>query len=252
MKIVIVFLLALLCRLSLAEVKYSTGLIQPLDWAKHAEFLDLRTRVDLPAHFDWREKLGKQVPILNQGSCGSCWAHSRASSLAWAYLIKGQVVAPSVQELVSCDNQEMGCNGGFWDNYEVNPGISDASEFPYTGHNSRCKSGLSHDHKITQWLYVGGQNQSPSTDDIKQALVQYGPVGVTVAARGQFMSYTSGVMNGCPHGGTNHMVLIMAYDDSEGTFTIQNSWSESWGEKGFARIKYGCYSLGETAAVPVL
>lgn len=211
----------------------------------NAEYLDLRQSIDLPTHFDWREKLGKQPSILDQGDCGSCWAFSRVMTLTWQYLIKGQAVFPAPQELVSCDREQSGCDGGFWDNYEVATGISDEKEFPYEASNLRCKSGLSHSHKITKWLYIGSNDRSPTNEEMKQAMIQYGPIGVTIAVVGDFP-------NGCDSGETNHMVVLTGWDDDKQSWFMQNSWGSDWENSGYANIGYGCYSVGETAAISLL
>lgn len=224
---------------------YSKGLIQPRDWQEKAEYLPIFKSEPLPAHLDWREKLGKQATLKDQGNCGSCWAFSRSSTLEWQLLIQtGEHVVFSPQELVSCDKECLGCNGGFWTDYETK-GISLESEFAYTASDARCKAGLPRKQKIDKWLYIGGKNRSPTKDEMKQAIFQYGPIGVTVAAGGSFPS-------GCGGGQTNHMVVIVGWDDAKGGWIMQNSWGTGWGDQGYAIIKYGCFSIGETAAISIL
>jgi C1A family cysteine protease len=221
------------------------GLIYPLQWKNKADYLNLLKSEPVPAHFDWREKLGKSVPILDQGNCGSCWAHSRVSTLAWQILIQtGQMKTFSRQELVSCDKEFYGCGGGFWSDYELS-GISLEAEFPYTASNSRCKAGLPRGQKIDSWLYIGGKDRTPTKDEMKQAIFQYGPIGVTVSASGSFP-------NGCGNGQTNHMVVIVGWDDATGSWIVQNSWGTGFGQEGYAPVKYGCFRIGETAAVSIL
>lgn len=224
---------------------YAKGLIQPPDWEKKAEYVTFLQSEPLPPKFDWREKLGKQVPILDQGNCGSCWAHSRVSTLAWQLLIQtGQTFTYSRQELVSCDTEQIGCNGGFWDDYELS-GISLDSDFPYTASDQRCKSGLPRKQKIDKWLYIGGKNRSPTKDEMKQAIFTYGPIGVTVSASGSFPT-------GCGNSQTNHMVVITGWDDASGTWIMQNSWGLGFGNQGYAPVKYGCFRIGETSAISIL
>ncbi len=221
------------------------GLIQPTDWEDRAEFLGIKKYEPLPDEFDWRVKLGKEPEVLNQKNCGSCWAFSRVMTLSWQHLINGKKVIPAPQELVSCDREQYGCAGGFWDNYEVTPGgISSESEFPYAAKNLRCKTKLSHDYKIAKWLYIGEKNRRPSTMELKQAIYQYGPIGATVAVVGRFPQ-------GCSKGQTNHMIVITGWTKS-GEWIMQNSWGKSWGNGGYANIKFGCFNIGETAAVPIL
>jgi len=218
------------------------GLVIPDNWQNHAEFLNLKTSENLPATFDWREKLGKEPEVLDQGSCGSCWAFSRVMAITWQNLIKGATVTPAPQELVSCDKQFFGCSGGFFSDYEVG-GISNEVDFPYKAKNLRCKSGLPRQNKIVKWMFVGEENRPPSDAEVKQTIYQYGPVSATVAVVGRFPS-------GCGHGGTNHMIVLTGWNKTG--WVMQNSWGKSWKEKGYATIQYGCYSIKETAAVPLL
>ncbi len=230
---------------------YAKGLLQPRNWEEKAEYLTLLKSEPLPSHFDWREKLGTQATMKDQANCGSCWAFSRTSTLEWQLLIQtGQHVVFSPQELVSCDKEQLGCSGGFWDDYEVKGGqggggISLESEFGYKASDVQCKSSLPRKQKIDKWLYIGGKNRSPTKDEMKQAILQYGPIGVTVAAGGSFPT-------GCGGGQTNHMTVNVGWDDAKGGWIMQNSWGSGWADGGYAIIKYGCFSIGETAAVSVL
>jgi C1A family cysteine protease len=63
---------------------------------------------------DWRLS-GNISPVLNQGSCGSCWAFSTISTLESAFSISNkanQTKSLSIQYLVDCDTYNMGCAGG--------------------------------------------------------------------------------------------------------------------------------------------
>ena len=67
----------------------------------------------LPASVDWRTK-GAVNPVKNQGQCGSCWAFSATAAVEGAYAIKtGNLLSLSEQQLVDCDTQSQGCNGGW-------------------------------------------------------------------------------------------------------------------------------------------
>jgi C1A family cysteine protease len=219
------------------------GLIQPSDWQERAEFLELKSGVNLPEEFDWRVKLGKAPAVLNQGNCGSCWAFSRVMTLTWQHLIKGDTVTPAPQELVSCDREQYGCAGGFWDDYELN-GISLESDFRYTAKNSHCKSDLPRQYKIAKWMYLGSPGKKPTVEEMKQVIYQIGPIGVTIAVVGRFPQ-------GCRNGRTNHMVVVTGWT-KKGEWIMQNSWGKSWNGNGYANIKYGCFNIGETAAVSIL
>jgi len=68
----------------------------------------------IPAAKDWRS-LGAVNPVKNQAQCGSCWAFSATSAMESAQKIQkgGALLSLSEQELVSCDKECYGCQGGW-------------------------------------------------------------------------------------------------------------------------------------------
>lgn len=69
----------------------------------------------LPASFDPRtEKFSKCIhPIRDQAQCGSCWAFGSTEALSDRFCIAGKDVVLSPQDLVSCDYNNYGCDGGY-------------------------------------------------------------------------------------------------------------------------------------------
>lgn len=104
--------------------------------------------VDTPPTFDGREKWPKYVSeIRDQQSCGSCWAFGAAEALTDRFAIAsdGKInVILSPEDMVSCDTNNYGCNGGYMDlswEYLENKGIVTDSCFPYTagsGYAPKC------------------------------------------------------------------------------------------------------------------
>lgn len=90
---------------------------------------------------DWRD-WDVVTPIRDQGGCGSCWAFSVVSLVESHYAIKyGPLYEFSEQQLVDCDKQQYGCNGG-WPtismDYLAYKGTINRNEYPYTGSEDAC------------------------------------------------------------------------------------------------------------------
>jgi C1A family cysteine protease len=105
---------------------------------------------------------------------------------------------------------------------------------------------------VKSWGYVSGSSsRSPTVDQIKAAIYQYGPVAVTVTANMAMQGYSGGIFNGCTSMGTNHMVVLVGWDDKTQSWILRNSWGADWGEDGYMRIRYNCSRVGEEASYVV-
>jgi hypothetical protein len=232
---------------------YATGLKIPPNFkpTNVKEAPKLRVGETLPSAFDWRTK-AELMPIRSQGGCGSCWSYSSVATFEDVRRIfKGGKEDLSEQYLVSCNNEGWGCNGGFFAyNYMMKPkGSILEIDYPYTGTDSQCKSGLSYKWAIKNWAYLpGGDNAGNDVEGIKRALMTYGPMGVGVAVNDQFQNYRGGVFQDTGFRELNHAVNIVGWNDAEGGYWImRNSWGTGWGENGYMRIRYGANGIGAWA-----
>jgi len=92
------------------EYKAILGLRLPENMVEAPKVLDT---VNIPTAIDWRTK-GAVNPVKNQGQCGSCWAFSATSAMEGHHQIQsGTLLSLAEQELVDCDTQCAGCNGGW-------------------------------------------------------------------------------------------------------------------------------------------
>lgn len=216
---------------------------------------------DLPESFDWRNHRGGDwtTPAKNQGSCGACWAFVAVA------IVEAQLnlfadnpdldLNLSEQELVSYAG-DAGCSGGDEMgalDYIRETGIVDEGCLPYRADAQLypfCEDADARRQWIAGVLRIEG-SKPMTPEEIKNALVTKGPVGILIGAKVQndFKFYTGGVYeptNTEPSLGA-HLVLLIGYDDGESCWVIKNSWGTVWGEDGFARLRYGVCDVEQNA-----
>lgn len=220
---------------------------------------------DLPPSFDWRNYWGGDwtTPIRNQGQCGSCWAFGAMGALEAAINIEfndSEVdMDLSEQYLVSCFPGH-GCDEGGhayygWKWLDMHGGALPESCFPYEAEDVPCEE------KCESWedflLPIGDfwTAHNPGLDEIKNALIENGPLVADMAVYDDLFGYRGGVYE---HPGEeleddiNHQPVIVGYNDNEGCWIVKNSWGTRWGEdtygvtgeRGWFRIRYGDCCIG--------
>ena len=213
-------------------------------------------RLDQTSSFNWCD-YGACTPVKNQGNCGSCWAFSTVGILESNILYQDGLERDlSEQYLLSCNTNGWDCSGGWFahDYHESKfpPGEPEAGavnelDFPYTAEDDSCNPPHIHHEKIADWYYVGSSNGIPEVANIKQAILDHGPVSAAMCTGDAFGYYDGGVFetNECP--GLNHAVVLVGWDDNLGTngaWRLRNSWGPGWGEGGYMWIGYGVSSVG--------
>lgn len=266
MKWLVVFLL--LTSSAYAE-EYATGLVFPENWQDLGEWDNITVTSDLPSHWDWRD-FRRLQPIRDQKSCGSCWAFSvTAVTEALHRLIYPMyfpIIDLSEQHLVSRCCGEGSCSGGYFTAFNCvkNDGLPTEADNPYRAANSSCEGGLAvfPSSRITRWAYVGDRTAGASTEQIKQAIYDHGPVSVGV--NGGIPNKT-GVTTSCGSTNVNHMITIEgwhddpAYEDNGGGYWLaRNSWGSRWANDGYGHIVYTsksggkCFAIGSPSAYAVM
>lgn len=235
--------------MTIEEIKSMMGTnIQPME-----EDNELDHEVNVPDHFDAREQWKELVhPIRDQAKCGSCWAFGASEALSdrLAIASKGTVNhVLSSQSLVSCDNLNMGCNGGIlrlaWFHLRFT-GIPTEECFPYssqTGTVEKCRSSCV-DGTAMHKYKTGGATSTSNVSKIKESISTEGPVETGFTVYEDFMNYKSGVyhhVSGKQLGGHAVKILGWGHDDASGLdyWLAANSWNTVWGDEGFFKIKIG-------------
>ena len=216
----------------------------------YEEDTDVVALEDIPTSFDARTQWGSKVhTIRNQGQCGSCWAFGATEALTDRLAIeKGVDEVLSPQHLVSCDNGNYGCNGGYlnvaW-NFMKSTGVVSDSCYPYTsgtsGDSGKCSSTCT---GSGSWAphHSASTQTTTSVSKTQTALMTDGPVEAAFTVYQDFMSYKSGIYqhkSGSMLGG--HAIKAVGWGTEGGVdyWIMANSWGTSWGENGFFKIKRG-------------
>lgn len=202
--------------------------------------------VALPASVDW-STTPAVTPVKNQGSCGSCWSFSATGAMEGAHYVSygGAGVSLSEQQFVSCDNVDMGCNGGWMDDAfafaKKNGGICSETDYPYTsgtGNSGTCKTTCS---EVSNTAPKSWTDVAVGDVNALMSAVAQQPVSIAIQAnQPAFQSYSSGVLTGNCGQRLDHGVLVVGYGTwTDGTpyWKVKNSWGPSWGMNGYILIE---------------
>jgi C1A family cysteine protease len=208
-----------------------------------------RTIVSSTPSFDWNNHSPQVVgDVRNQEQCGSCWAFSVSEAIASSKAISSQstVVPLSPQELVDCDTNDDGCNGGDPPNTYAwllsGNGMMTEADYPYQGVGGQCQYNAAQANThISGWMYMDESDNATSAQ--VQTLIQhYGPPSVCVCAS-DWSYYSGGVMSNCCTQ-LDHCVQLTGFDNTNGYWNVRNSWGTSWGYSGYIHL-----ALGNTCGV---
>jgi len=224
--------------------------------------VDFAYRGDLPIRFDWRD-FGGLPSIKNQGQCGSCWAFGTMGPMECTVMLRKHIEYDfSEQWLVSCNQEGWGCNGGWvaHDYHVCNSTFVDPcnhsgavfeADFPYEAKDLPCECPYEHPFCLHTWGYVNEGLYYPNVEEVKRAMLTYGPVSGLVYVGSAFQAYKTGVFNACGTGELNHLITLVGWDDTlgeNGCWILRNSWASSWGMSGYMYIQYDCACVGYMTA----
>jgi len=205
---------------------------------------DIATDVSaLPTSLDWRTK-GAVTPVKDQGQCGSCWAFSATEGVESGWFLCGhKLVSLSPQQVVSCDPNDDGCNGGDLPTafqYIQSAGLESEAAYPYTsgsGDDGRCKYDQS---KVV--ANINGFSYATTTlneTQMQSVMTTKGPLSICVDAE-TWQYYTGGVVTSDCGTDLDHCVQVVGwntYTDGTPYWTVRNSWSTQWGIAGYIYVE---------------
>lgn len=240
--------------------------------AKRQEKVEALARINsMPKDLTWGFlNATKPDAIRDQKHCGSCWAVTSTALLDMHHEIyqkKARTFSP--QQLVNCvpNPDECGGKGGCKGatvelglDYALKQGLAQENQVPYEASTETCvpmpqaallAGSLQEGDRATEQnlgrLQFGMTSFEKLPENkyepLMQAVVEKGPVGVSVHARGWHF-YGGGIFDDCAKDVViGHAVTLTGYGQDEeepGKLTkywaIQNSWGPDWGEHGGIRL----------------
>jgi hypothetical protein len=194
---------------------------------------------NLPSYVDWREQ-GAVAPIKNQGNCQSCWAFSAVSTTeSISYIVYGDLITLSEQQLVDCDTRNSGCRPGYihkaFEYIIRNGGIASDEDYPYKAKQGTCNNLNRKVGSIDKYEWVPRYNEQA----LKKAVANQ-PISVAVESAGRdFQLYKKGIFKGSCTTNLDHAVVIVGYGTESETdyWIVRNSWGTTWGEEGYIRME---------------
>uniref|UniRef100_A0A6G1SNZ3 Cathepsin L n=1 Tax=Aceria tosichella TaxID=561515 RepID=A0A6G1SNZ3_9ACAR len=234
-------------------------LIKTSNQRQYLKALKRASNVTIPDEIDWRKVPNRVTAVKDQGKCASDWAFATTGTLEGQMVNteakRKQLVPLSEQQLIDCSKLNRGCHGGNMaialDYISSVGGIESEKNYPYIGtDNETCKS----DKSKFVMTADGADERDDTEDQLKFTVAIVGPVATALRANDNLKHYKSGIFTD-PNCGfhLDHAVLIVGYgtDPTVGEYWIvKNSWSSSWGENGYFRIKRGDCGIGNLFVVP--
>jgi C1A family cysteine protease len=218
-----------------------------------------RDELDLPltnssnaASVDWRGKSPAVLtPIKNQAQCGSCWAFSATEQIETDFAMAGnKIISLGVQQIVSCDKTDDGCNGGntetAYEYVQKAGGLETEANYPYTsgkGKTGRCKV-----EKAMEVVSIKGYNTVSKTEASEMKMVTQiasSPISVCVDAT-KWQTYKKGIIGRTCGKQLDHCVQAVGLntDGAKSYWIVRNSWASDWGEDGYIYVEEGINACG--------
>ena len=113
------------------------------------------------------------------------------------------------------------------------------SAFPYVAYDAPCNCPYPHDYLIQDWAFIGNEYSVPPTANIKQAILDHGPVSAAIYVNSAFQGYSGGIFglngSGCSNSECNHAPVLVGWDDNGGTngyWIMRTPWAPAGARAG--------------------
>lgn len=214
-----------------------------------------------PSFYDSRAS-GFSLPVRNQGSEGTCWAHSGLAALEWNVLkTEGRVMDFSESNIANRHGFDY--DGWQWGNGDMVSAYFLRWDGPileyydrYPNKNIVVVAPARHVQKV---CWIAPKSEPLDNNEIKRAIMKYGAVQVAYysnTASKYYNAKTASYYYPTSHD-TSHLVTIIGWDDNypkenfatvpdgNGAYIVRNSWGESWGCDGHFYVSYYDKTFGQ-------
>eukprot|EP00747_Dinoflagellata_sp_TGD_P104011 gnl/TRDRNA2_/TRDRNA2_169143_c0_seq1.p1 gnl/TRDRNA2_/TRDRNA2_169143_c0~~gnl/TRDRNA2_/TRDRNA2_169143_c0_seq1.p1 ORF type:complete len:540 (-),score=139.52 gnl/TRDRNA2_/TRDRNA2_169143_c0_seq1:75-1694(-) len=236
----------------------------------------------LPDSFDWSNATDGSnylEPVMDQGSCGSCYDASTMRMLTARHKIttkNPEAVPWSINFPLFCSEYNQGCKGGYGfltAKWSGDVGLIPATCMRYnTSGSCQLECDLEKElkgqkrYRVANHRYINswyGNFNKTNADLIKWEIYHNGPVVLSFEPAEDFMFYSEGIYKTPPQPNgskpmrfhidydqewtrVDHAVVTVGWGEEDGQkyWRIQNSWGEDWGEDGFFRMAMGVDESG--------
>jgi C1A family cysteine protease len=236
---------------------------------------------ELPEKIDW-VKEGAVTSVKDQGRCGCCWGVSLAGAVEGAaYVNKKYLQSVSFQQYISCNERNLGCDGGnlvialgytWLNDFE---GMTRLNDYEYSDYGGTTTEECKLDEEKTPLavrveeprivLDFGAPFDFDERLRIMKETLAKQPISMVIRSSCKTLSnYRNGILTddgdcACSASScTDHAILMVGYDDTSDPtyFKFKNSWGDSWGEDGYFRVaqtekgSYGLFAILAHGVVP--
>jgi cathepsin L len=196
--------------------------------------------------------------------CKSCWAFAAIAGLECSHIRINDIGNPasvdlSEKQMIACSGAG-NCRAGHAHKVlrylkRTNEHVMNEKDASDDGTNKPCPTVPNSAFiQLLDWGTVdrnGNINAIPSVTSIKEAICKFGPIVASMEATPPFRNYRDGVFfdrqSNYNKPTSNHVVLIVGWNDDLQAWLIRNSWGEGWGMRGYCWIKYNTNNIGRKA-----
>jgi cathepsin L len=204
---------------------------------------------------DWTAILGKRHVFAQRDSI-CCWAFASVAAMQYNWVIRngGDLPQLAVQPLLDRTGKDGSGYTGWALQDLLEHGTCLGKDYPLVGKPDKVRDGVEMPYRIIAWGMVSPPGGVPTPRQLKQALVDHGPLIVNVHVSPAFQRHKGGVFREAvaprKDRPTSHILLLVGWDDKKGragAWKVQNSWGDAWCEEGFMWIEYGSNNIGHSA-----